>query len=319
MSFSWDFDAPSGTFKNHTLSNRLYETALENTVSMPYVDHASDFGKGKGDTYTITRFTHTSEPSSSAVPELTPLPEVTFSLSTSAISISEHGFSIPFTDRLETLSKYNIEDAIQRTLMEQKRLVMDSLALTQFKATNVKYVPDAATTSSITYNGTASGTAVADLSYFHLEDISQQMFDDQRIPYWENDQYIGIFRAKTLTTLRRDSQFISWNQFKTPEMKAKGEVGVIERIRLIETNHSASGALPDVGSNSFGSGVVFGRDSVIMVTAVTPHLRAALPGNFGRFKAIAWYGEFAFGRQFPGATTQANSRGVTRGFHITSA
>ena len=319
MSFSWQFDAPTGTFRNHTLSNRLYENALENSVAMPFVDITSDFGKGRGDTYTLTRFGHITEPATSAVDELTALPEVAFTLSNTSISIVEHGISVGYTGRLETLSKYDIENAVQRTLMEQKRLVLDSLALTQFKSSNVKYVPTAATTSSITYNSTPSGQAVADLAYFHIEDISQNMYDDLRVPYFDGDMYIGIFRAKTVTSIRRDSQFISWNQFTNPGVKARGEVGTIERIRLIETNHAATNALPNVGTNSFGQGVVFGRDGVLMVEAETPHLRAAIPANFGRFKALAWYGQFGFGLQFPGATTQATSRGISRIVHVTSA
>lgn len=319
MAYSWDFDAPTGTFKNNQLSSELYETALENSVCMPYVDVESSFGKGKGDTYNITRFTHIAEPSSAALSENGPIPEVAFSLSTSAVTVGEYGVAVPYTGKLEMLSKYNIENAVQRTLMEQKRLVMDSLALTQFKSVNVKYVPTAATTATITYNGTASGTAVSDLSYFHIEDISQNMYDDLRVPYWDGDQYMAIFRAKTVTTIRRDSQFIAWHQYGNAGVKAKGEVGTIERLKLIETNHASAGALPNVGSNNFGPGVVFGRDAVLMLEVETPHLRAALPSNFGRFKSIAWYGMFGLGLIYGGATTQATSRGVTRGVHVTSA
>jgi len=319
MAFSWDFDAPTGTFKNNQLSAELYETALENSVCMPYVDVETSFGKGKGDTFNLTRFTHITEPASAQLAENVPIPEVQFSMSTSAITVSEFGIAVPYTGKLEMLSKYNIENAVQRTLMEQKRLVLDSLALTQFKSVNFKYVPTSATAATLTYNGTPSGTAVADLSYFHIEDISQNLYDDLRTPYWDGDMYMGIFRAKTVTSIRRDSQFIAWHQYGNPTVKAKGEVGVIERIKLIETNHASSGALPNVGSNNFGPGVVFGRESVLMLEVETPHLRAALPSNFGRFKSIAWYGLFGFGLVYTGATTQATSRGVTRGVHVTSA
>jgi N4-gp56 family major capsid protein len=319
MAYSWDFDAPTGVFKNNQLSSELYETALENSVAMPYVDVEQSFGKNKGDTFNITRFTHIAEPTSAALGELQPIPEVSISLSTSAITVGEYGIAVPYTTKLEMLARYNIENAVQRTLMEQKRLVLDSLALTQFKSTNVKYVPTAATTGSITYNGTASGTAVADLSYFHIEDISQNGYDDLRIPYWDGDMYMGIFRSKTVTSIRRDSQFIAWHQYGNPGVKAKGEVGVIERIKLIETNHAAAGALPNVGSNNFGPGVVFGRDAVMMLEVETPHLRAALPTGYGRFKGIAWFGLFGFGLIYSGATTQATSRGVSRVIHVTSA
>ena len=53
MSYSWDFDAPTGTFKNHTLSADVYETALENSVAMRFVEVQSEYGKNKGDTLTF--------------------------------------------------------------------------------------------------------------------------------------------------------------------------------------------------------------------------------------------------------------------------
>ena len=318
MAYSWDFDAPTGVFKNHQLSNDLYETALENTVAMPYVDVESAFGKHKGDTYNLTRFTHVTEPTSAALDELIAIPEVAFSLSTSAITVTEYGVAVPYTQKLEMLAKYNIQNAVQRTLMEQKRLVLDSLALTSFKGGNVDYVPTSASAGTFTYNSTPTATAVANLTYFHCEDLASNMFDDLRIPYFANDQYVFLLRAKTVTTLRRDSQFISWNQYGNPGVKAKGETGTIERLKIIETNHQHANALPNAGAASLGEGVVFGQDAVTMVEAEPIHLRAALPGGYGRFKGIAWYGVFGLGLTFTGATTQATSRGVSRVLHITA-
>lgn len=318
MSYSWDFDAPTGVFKNASLSADLYETALENTVAMPYVDVESAFGKNKGETHNLTRFTHVTEPTSSVLDELVNIPEVAFSMSTSAITVTEHGISVPYTQKLELLARYNIQNAVQRTLTEQQRLVMDSLSLTAFKLANVDYVPTSATAGSFTYDSTPVATAVASLSYFHCEDIAVQMYDNLRVPYFSNDQYIFILRSKTVATLRRDSQFIDWHKYGNPGVKAKGETGTIERLKIIETNHAHANALPNAGAALLGEGVVLGQDSATMVEVETPHLRAALPGNYGRFRGIAWYGIFGFGLSFTGATTQATSRGVSRVIHVTA-
>lgn len=320
MAYSWDFDAPTGVFKNRELSADVYENALANSVAMRFVEIQSEFGKNKGESLTFTRLTNITEPASATLSELVPIPEVAFSMATSAFTISEYGVAVPYTGKLEMLSKFNIENIVHKTLMEQQRLVMDSLALTSMKLTNVKYVPNAATTSSITYNSTPSGTAVAQLAFFHIEDISSLMYDTLLIPYFEGESYMAIFRAKTLTSVRRDSQFVAWNQYTNPGAKVKGEIGQVERIKFIETNHSHANALPDAGSNAFGTGVVFGSDYVGMIEAETPHLRAALPGNFGRFKSIAWYGLMGFNIIWPGSgTTAASNAGFVRGVHVTSA
>ena len=52
-----------------------------------------------------------------------------------------------------------------------------------------------------------------------------------------------------------------------------------------------SAALGKVGTGSvLGEGVVFGKDAVALAEVMSPELRAAIPGDFGRAKAVAWYG-----------------------------
>lgn len=320
MSYSWDFDAPTGVFKNRELSSDVYENALANSVAMRFMEVQDEFGKNKGESLTFTRMTHITEPSSAQLTELLPIPEVAFSMATSSFTIAEYGVAVPYTGKLEMLSKFNIENIVHKTLMEQQRLVLDSLALTSMKLANTKYVPTSATGSTITYNSTPSGTAVAQLAFFHIEEISQLLYDTLLVPYFEGESYMGIFRGKTLMTVRRDAQFLGWNQYTNPGMKAKGEIGMVERIRFVETNHSHANALPDAGSNNLGTGLVFGSDFAGMIEAETPHLRAALPGNFGRFKSIAWYGLMGFNIIWPGTgTTAASNAGFVRGLHVTSA
>jgi len=47
-------------------------------------------------------------------------------------------------------------------------------------------------------------------------------------------------------------------------------------------------------SSVLGEGVVFGADAVAMAEVATPELRAAIPQDFGRQRAVAWYGILAF-------------------------
>jgi N4-gp56 family major capsid protein len=322
MSYTWDFDAETGVFKNRELSNDLYKNTLQNSVAMPYVDVQSEFGKRKGESLSYMRFSHIDEPVSAELNESLPIPEAKFSMSTSKFTVKEYGVAVPYTGKLEALSKFDIEDLVQRTLMEQKRLVLDTLALRSFKLAKIKYVPTGTAgseTKSVTTNGTPSGTATT-LRYWHIEDLATYMFDELQVPYWSNEEYLAIFRAKSLMTVRRDSQFLAWHQYTTPGAKAKGEVGTIERIRFIETNHggvsgtATTKGLDYLGGNSFGEGVVFGQDAVGMIEAESPHLRAALPTGHGRFKSIAWYGMMGFNIIWDSA-----ARGEAKVVHVTSA
>ena len=91
-------------------------------------------------------------------------------------------------------------------------------------------------------------------------------------------------------------------------------MGRIENVRFIETNHSNALA-NNLGTGSvLGEGVVFGEDACAMAEAMTPELRAAVPGDFGRSKAVAWYGVLAFGLPY-----NTGNAGEAKTLHITSA
>ncbi len=84
-------------------------------------------------------------------------------------------------------------------------------------------------------------------------------------------------------------------------------------MRFIETNHA--NALGTVGTNSvLGEGVVFGRDSVALAEVQTPEMRAAIPQDFGRSRAVAWYGILEFG-----IIWDTSNAGEGRIVHVTSS
>jgi len=287
--FTWTFDAPTGTYKNHALSSKLYEAAVENSVFMDHVDPVEGFGKKMGETITLTRIRNISEPTSADLSETIRIPEDEFELAVQSITVKELGRSVPYTSLSMDLSKYDLLNPIQKKLREQMRLVLDTKAATAFKNTQIKYVPTGATSNNITTNGTAGAAATANMNVFHCEEIRDYMFDDLRVPPLGGGDYLGIFRTLGLRGIKRDPDWEQWHKYTDPQAKFNGEIGRIESIRFIESNHS--NALGKIGTGSvLGEGVVFGEDAVALAEAMTPELRAAIPGDFGRSKAVAWYG-----------------------------
>jgi len=129
---------------------------------------------------------------------------------------------------------------------------------------------------------------------FHVEEIADYMWDTLRVPKWSGDDYVAICRTLALRGIKRDPTWEEWKKYNTPEVKANGEVGRLEGVRFIQTNHN--NALGKVGTSSvLGECVFFGQDSVALAEVLTPELRAAIPQDFGRSKAVAWYGILAFG------------------------
>lgn len=290
--FTWAFNAPSGTYKNHKLSEKLFEASVENSIFMDHVQPASGYGRSSGETVTLTRVRNVTEPASADLDESMRIPEDEFSLSVRSITVKELGRAIPFSSLSGDLSKYDLDNPIQRKLRDQMKLVLDTKAATAFKQASVKYVPTGTSgtpTNNIAVNGTPGAQASRNMQMFDVEQIRDYLFDNLYAEPGQNDDYVGIFRTLGLRGIKSDAAWNDWHKYTDPQAKFNGEVGRIEGVRFIETNHAR--ALGKIGaSNVLGEGVVFGADAVALAEAMAPELRAAIPTDFGRQKAIAWYG-----------------------------
>lgn len=287
---TWTFDAPTGVYKNHAMSRELLERAIAETVVADFARTETDFGKGMGESITLTRVSTVSEPTNATLSETMRIPEDTISLSTKAITVNEIGRAVPYTSLSNDLSEFDMENPIQRELQKQMRLYLDTLAAAAFKAAQLKYVPTGLTSSTTATNGTMPATATANLNVYHIEEIRDLLYDSYFAPPAIGDDYVGIFRTLAIRGLKRDPAWEEWHKYTDPSVKFNSEVGRMENTRFIETNHANA-----FGSNgTLGEGVIFGEDGITLAEAQSPELRAAMPTDYGRKKAVAWYGILAF-------------------------
>jgi N4-gp56 family major capsid protein len=314
--FTWTFDSPTGTYKNFNLSRRLYEAAIAECVFMDYARTVEGFGLKSGESATMTRVSALAEPADPTLVETAPIPEDLLKLSTVSIVVKEFGRAVPYTELSDDLSKYDLENPIQSVLKDQMKLSLDTACAKAFLLAKPCYTPTGtagAPTSAIVTTGTPAVAATRNLQVYDLEELRDYMYDTLLIPHYSGEEYIGIFRARALLGVRRDPNWIPWHQYTNPSAKFNAETGMIEQIRLIETNHAQ--ALPMVGTGGvLGSGVVFGKEPVAMAEANTPELRAKIPDDYGRFKGVAWYGTLGFGLIWDTANP-----GETRIVRVTSA
>ncbi len=292
---TWTYDAPTGVYKNHAMSSKIREAAIAGTKFMQFVDPEAGYGKGKGESVTITRIANISAPTNARLSESDVIPEDTFSLSTVAITVSEWGRAVPFTSLAKDLGSFNLESKIQAKLKDQLQLVMDKAAATAFKTAKVKAIPTGISALTMDTDGTASSAGVVNANLYHVEQIRDYMKTTLHVPPYAGDDYIGLASTKFLRGIKSDPSFEKWKVYTDPESKFNSEVGRIENIRFIEVNNT------DALSGSAGTGgvqgeaVVFGADAVAMAVATDPELRAAIPQDFGRKQSVAWYGILDFG------------------------
>ena len=291
--YTWTYDTPSGVYKNHEMSMKLWEQAVADSVLMEFAQPISDFGKGMGESVTLTRLKAMEEPENAVLTEGIRIPEDEFEMSTRQITVKEFGRAVPYTSLANDLSEFDITNPIQRKLIEQMTLTFDTRASQAFKKTKLKLNTTGAETYTLSTNGAFSGASSTGLKIHHIGLIRDTMYADYFINPYADGDYMGVFHTQSIRSLKDDSDWETWHKYTDPAAKYNGEVGRIESVRFMETNHQR--ALGRVGNNSvLGEGFIFGQDSIAMAEVMTPELRAAPPTDFGRAQAVAWYGILDF-------------------------
>ena len=311
--WQWQFDAPTGTYKNHAMSMDMRKAAIAQTLFMRFTRPEPGYGKRKGESITIPRASNLTVPTDGTLDEAIGIPVDQLTLSTVAITVSEWGRALEFTNFARDLSSVDIPEAHRQALLDQMSLVMDKAAASAFKAAKVKYVPTGAASATVTTNGTAGTAALNNMNYYHVESIRDYLYRTLAAPFFVDGDYIGIFATKGMRGIKDDPKFEQWNVYTNREAKMNGEVGRIENIRFIESNHDSALSNSKGTGSVLGEGVIFGRDAVASAIAEDPELRMAQPSDFGRTLAVAWYGILQFGLIW-----DTGNPGEARVVHVTS-
>ena len=314
-SHSWSFDAPTGVYKNHKLSSQIRMAAIAEAKFMQFVKPEPGYGKKMGESVTITRVSNVTVPTSSDLTENVRIPEDSLSLSTQAVTVGEKGRAIPYTSLALDLGHFTLESTIQRKLRDQLKLSMDIDASAAFKTGQVKAIPAGISTTTFDTDGTASTAATSNLNMYHVEQIRDYLFSTLNVDAHMGDDYMAIVSTKAKRGLLRDPQWIDWKKYTDPSSKFNGEIGRIENIRFIESNHT-SALSASLGTGSvLGEAVFFGADPVCMGVVQDPELRAKESEDYGRSRGVAWYGIYGFAQIWSDSANAGEARVV----HVTSS
>lgn len=288
----WTFDAPAGVYRDHALSARVREAAIADAQFMRFARPESNFGKGRGQSVTITRVFPL--PKATRVSEIDRLPSGRPLIDTKSIAVSEWGFKIPVTEFEKNLTHFDITNQLQRVLRDQMRLTMDDMAAAAFKATPVKFTPTAAG-GVLSTTGVAGAQANANLGIGDLRSIRDILRSTLKAPTIRGGRYVGILSTKAARGIKNDPEYKDWQAPTDSAPFRDSRLRDVEQFMLIETNHLD--ALSDsLGlSGILGEAVFFGMDAVALATVDEPELRAGLPEDLGRFRDVGWVGTLEAG------------------------
>lgn len=284
---SWTFDAPTGTYRNHTLSTDIRREAIADVQFMKFMRAEPGYGKRKGESVTITRIMKL--PEAVRVGELEGLPTGRPAIETKQVSVSQWGYKVPMTEFETHLTHFDLSDKVQQALRDQISLTMDTMCSTALKLTPVKYTP-LSTGGEFVTDGTADSLSDRNWEVQDLRRIYDRLHGDLKCPKFRNGKYVGVLSTRAARGLKNDPEYKDWLAPTTSEPLKSGKLIDIEGFELYETNHTE--AMSDLigTSTTTGDAIFFGADAGGLVKIMDPEIRRGLPQELGTMLEVGWVG-----------------------------
>lgn len=305
---AWVWSAPEGVYKNHALSSNIRKEAIADVRFMRFLRPEQGYGRGKGESVTITRILKL--PLAGRVSELDRLPSGSPAISTKSLQVSEWGFKLEMTEFEKNLTHFDLTNQYQRLLRDQMSLTMDKMAADALKTTPYKYTPtsDGGVFST---TGTAADTADANLSVADLRRIHDELHGTLKCPTFRGGKYVGILSTRAARGLKNDPEYKDWFAPNTSGPLTDGRLRDVENFALWETNHFDALANAIGANDVAGEAIFFGDDPGFLATIQEPELRAGIPEDLGRFRQVGWVGTLEAGLTWEQPT-------LARVIHLTS-
>lgn len=273
----WAVNSLGGFMYSRQLSNvlRMAVQPLVKFRQFADVRDASQQGKKKGDLFTWDVFSDVATAGGNLV-ETNTMPETNFTITQGTLTISEAGNSVPFSGKLDNLSKFPVQELIQKVLKNDAVKSFDRLAWYQFDQTPLRVVPTAGTDTAavtLTTNGTATLTNNVAFNNSHAKSIVDLM-KERNVPAYINDDYYALAWPTTLRTFKNNLETIHQYSEAGFKLIMNGEIGRYENVRYVEQTNIVKGRSTDgltgtAWTNSKSDWIFFfGNDTVAEAIAV---------------------------------------------------
>ena len=295
---------PGQVWVTNTLGGYLYSQNLSNVLRMAVqplvkfrqfsdVRDASMQGKKKGDIFTWDVFSDLAT-AGGTLTETSTMPETNFTITQGTLTINEYGNSVPYTGKLDNLSKFPVMELIQKVLKNDAVKAFDTAAYNQFNLAALRVVPTGGTSTTaltLTTNGTATLTNNIEYGKAHAK-LVVDLMKERNIPAYVGDDYYALAWPTTLRTFKNDLETIKQYSDTGFGLIMNGEIGRYENVRYVEQTNIAKGTWANAKS---GWIFFFGSDTVAEAIAVPEEMRGKIPTDYGRSKGVAWYFLGGFG------------------------
>lgn len=304
----WNVNALGGFMYSDQLSNVLRMDLLPTVRFRQFCDakDATEKGLHAGQNFNWDVYSRV-KTGGAQLTENVEMPATNFTVSQGTLSITEYANSVPYTGKLDDLSKHPVTEIIHKVLKIDAKETLDGAAWAQFNATVMHLGPTSGTsTTSVTVQiGNPTITNNTPLTNSHVKAISDVM-KEANVPPYTGDDYYAMAWPTTFRTFKNSLEAIRQYVETGFQMIANGEIGRYEGIRFIEQTAIAHGGAFNATTYTFRNPVpwtngqsdwcfFFGEDTVAEAMIIPEEIRGKIPTDFGRSRGIAWYYIGGFG------------------------
>lgn len=265
-----------------------------------------------------------------ALTETNTVPQGNHTVIQGTLTMSERGFSVPYSGALEAWAEVSVRQPIMKVLKYDALCDIECLAHQEFNRTPMRVAATATGDSvTLTTNSTATLTVSQQLSLTNAKSVLDTM-KGRNIPYYTDNEYMIIARPGGLRRLKNDLETLSQYTESGIEQIFNGEVGRIPGdARVVEqTVVPAGGAADSTTFDAFTDtadawnaaaapdwAFFFGSDTVCEAVHTVEEIRYKKPDDYDRSQGIAWYAILGYGITH----NSSNSLGNVRIFKFDSA
>jgi N4-gp56 family major capsid protein len=292
----WGVDALGGYMYSDQLSDYLRTELQPLSRYRQFCDIKEGKGTGKGELFNWNVYSDV-QTDGAALVETTAMPETNYTITQGTLTVTEYGNSVPFTKKLDDLSKQPVKEVINKVLKNDARKTLDRAAYAQFAATRVTLAPtggNSATAVSLETGAVGAESAItnnAAMTAAHVKAIADLMKERDITPFFQDD-YFSIARPTTLRPFKNELEAIHKYVESGMQLIYNGETGRYEGIRFVEQTNVPTKAWSNALSDE---AFFFGADTVAEAIVEPEQIRGKIPTDFGRSRGIAWYYLGGFG------------------------
>jgi hypothetical protein len=311
---TWGVDAPAvGSYKEHEVAEVFkpagFASVLYNLAALRRL--------ASGEALTIPAYQHLDFPVTTELVEEQPIPLSKLTITAKRVVMKEKGRAVLVTGKTQNRSPIDVLAAHKHVVSEMMSRELDEVIATALKTMPIKYVATGVAAQTITTNGTPSGTAAANPNIYHLRFMSNYMSDSLRIPFESRfGGYVGLFRGNGILSVQSDPEFVEIHN-GLPEAFRSLQVGRIADMVLMKHNDDRV-LRNNIGTGTVSEGLIMGKDAVLFGFIEQIRLiydfSETKATDFGRFKYIAWLGDYG-----AGIYSDSANAGLVRGMHWTTA